>query len=351
MFCVVRVRLIVGILMVLQQTTGETAHHLSSIFRSQGYCEIVCPGKEVHTLCVRQGETERSPRSCTNFQELLGSEELWRNILNAHNGVRNRFAVLFRVANMKKLVWDDELSRMARLHLSSCERYGQDACARLTNEDVFQPDHRNVRQNVAFVVERYLPQYYAIDVIRLWYMQKDITPPARLENGPHGLQNVYQEVLNNYTLLTWAGLERVGCAAAKYRDGFQLVCNYFPFYSLAQPSAQRGPPARHCPRTFPLRSKIFDGLCTFEMDLGSGARTLVTIQTRFILFLTSKQGILTGTGKWFKSSFRGARSSMRNWIGSVSASVARVVVVARRQRNTPNSPSTSAKITEKDANT
>lgn len=58
-----------------------------------------------------------------------------------------------------------------------------------------------------------------------------------------------------------------------------------------------------------------------------------------------------GTGKWFKSSFRGARSSMRNWIGSVSASVARVVVVARKQRNTPNSPSTSAKMTEKDANT
>uniref|UniRef100_A0A182J1A2 SCP domain-containing protein n=1 Tax=Anopheles atroparvus TaxID=41427 RepID=A0A182J1A2_ANOAO len=275
------VRLIGGILMVLQHTTGETGHHLSSIFLSNGvndYCVLSCPGRQAHTLCERPGAEAHTPKHCVNFQELLGSPELWTNILNAHNGVRNRFAVRFRVANMKKLVWDDELARMARFHLSSCDRYGQDPCARLSNENLFRRDHQNVRQNVAFVLERYLPRYYDLDVIRLWYMQKDETPSPRLESAgvgarAHAPQHVYQSVLNNYTLLTWAGLERVGCAAAKYRDGFQLVCNYFPFYTLQEPSAIRGPPASYCPRTFPLRSKIFDGLCTFEMDMGISAGT------------------------------------------------------------------------------
>uniref|UniRef100_A0A182WI95 SCP domain-containing protein n=1 Tax=Anopheles minimus TaxID=112268 RepID=A0A182WI95_9DIPT len=255
------------ILITLQLSTGETEHHLSSIFLSgeyTNYCELKCPETPKHTLCENTSEPNSSPEQCGNFQQLLGSAELWTNILNAHNGVRNRYAMRRSITNMKKLVWDDELARMARLHLASCQRYQLDPCTLLDNPNVYSRDYRNVRQNKAFVIERYLPKYYAIDVLRSWYLQKDETPSPVVTDG-HQLQQV---ALNNFTLLTWASLERVGCAAAKYRDGFQLVCNYFPFYSLAEPSAELGPPATRCPRTFPLRSKIFDGLCTFEMDGG-----------------------------------------------------------------------------------
>ncbi|XP_052893666.1 venom allergen 5-like [Anopheles moucheti] len=251
---------------ILQLTAGETEHHLSSIFLAgtyNNYCQLECPGAPQHTLCESPSAT-KSLEQCENFQQLLGSPELWTNLLNAHNGVRNRYAMRRSITNMKKLVWDDELARMARLHLASCQRYQHDPCTLLSNPNVYSRDYRNVRQSKAFVIERYLPKYYAIDVLRRWYLQKDETPPPKV-TGAHQLQQV---ALNNFTLLTWAGLERVGCAAAKYRDGFQLVCNYFPFYSLAEPSAELGRPATRCPRTFPLRSKIFDGLCTFEMDGG-----------------------------------------------------------------------------------
>uniref|UniRef100_A0A6E8VQF3 SCP domain-containing protein n=1 Tax=Anopheles coluzzii TaxID=1518534 RepID=A0A6E8VQF3_ANOCL len=252
-------------LMAANLTAGETEHHLNSIFLSgeyTNYCQLECAGAQLHTLCERPTVPARSPEHCPNFQQLLGNSDLWTTILDAHNGVRNRFAIRSQVTNMKKLVWDAELARMARLHLASCERYEPDPCTQLQNPSVYSRDYRNVRQSKAFVVERYLPKYYAFDVLRNWYLQKDETPDPKITAS---LQMQYS-VLNNFTLLTWASLERVGCAAAKYRDGFQLVCNYFPFYSLAESSAELGLPARRCPRTFPLRSKIFEGLCTFELD-------------------------------------------------------------------------------------
>uniref|UniRef100_A0A182N7M5 SCP domain-containing protein n=1 Tax=Anopheles dirus TaxID=7168 RepID=A0A182N7M5_9DIPT len=260
---------IIGVVLVmfLHQTTAETEHHLNSIFLpsdTSNYCDLDCPGAQQHTLCERPADLKRTPEHCRNFQQLLGSPQLWTNILDAHNGVRNRFAVRSRVSNMRKLVWDDELARMARLHLASCERYTPDPCTLFADSPMSTRNHRNVRQSKAFVVERYLPKYYAIDVLRAWYLQKEETPSPSVRDA----HQLYQAVLNNFTLLTWAGLERVGCAAAKYRDGFQLVCNYFPFYSLSEPSAELGAPAVHCPRTFPLRSKVFAGLCTFEMDRG-----------------------------------------------------------------------------------
>ncbi|XP_049295830.1 venom allergen 5-like [Anopheles funestus] len=255
------------VLITLQLIAGETEHHLSSIFLSgeyTNYCQLQCPGTPKHTLCETPSEPNRSLEQCENFQQLLESSELLANLLNAHNGVRNRYALRRSITNMKKLVWDNELAHMARLHLASCQRYQLDPCTLLDNPNIYSRDYRNVRQSKAFVIERYLPKYYAIDVLRSWYLQKAETPSPKV-TGDHQLQQV---ALNNFTLLTWASLERVGCAAAKYCDGFQLVCNYFPFYSLAESSAELGPPATRCPRTFPLRSKIFDGLCTFEMDAG-----------------------------------------------------------------------------------
>uniref|UniRef100_A0A182FI45 SCP domain-containing protein n=1 Tax=Anopheles albimanus TaxID=7167 RepID=A0A182FI45_ANOAL len=291
---------------LLPRVASETEHHLSSIFRPNehvGYCDLHCPGQARHTLCElpSSGTDDPNPVSdCPMFQQPLGGPWLQHNLLNAHNGVRNRFAGRFRIANMKKLVWDDELARMARLWLVSCERYSHDPCTQLHNPDIYTRDYRNVRQNVAFVVERYLPRYYDIDVIRRWYMQKGETPRPRLEGA-----GLHQALLNNYTLLTWASLERVGCAAAKYRDGFQLVCNYFPFYSLSEPAGLRGPPASSCPRTFPLRSRIFEALCTFEMDSANTAganRPGVGMVLTSLLLLRlgrtiSSSEILTGTGR------------------------------------------------------
>uniref|UniRef100_A0A182KF46 SCP domain-containing protein n=1 Tax=Anopheles christyi TaxID=43041 RepID=A0A182KF46_9DIPT len=267
------------VLRTVKLTAGETEHHLSSIFRSgefSNYCQLECPGATQHTLCERPNVSAQTPEHCENFQQLLGNSDLWTTILDAHNGVRNRFAIRFQVTNMKKLVWDDELARMARLHLATCQRYEPDPCTQLSNPSVYSRDYRNVRQSKAFVVERYLPRYFAFDVLRNWYLQKDETPDPKVTAA---LQLQYS-VLNNFTLLTWASLERVGCAAAKYRDGFQLVCNYFPFHTLAEPFAELGLPAHRCPRTFPLRSKIFEGLCTFEMDGGTGrelSRLLATL--------------------------------------------------------------------------
>uniref|UniRef100_A0A182PHV7 SCP domain-containing protein n=1 Tax=Anopheles epiroticus TaxID=199890 RepID=A0A182PHV7_9DIPT len=267
------------ILVCLNHIASETEHHLNSIFLSgefTDYCQLPCPRAPQHTLCVRPNAPAKTPEQCDKFQHLLDSPDLLYTILDTHNGVRNRYAIRFRVANMKKLVWDNELARMARLHLAACERYALDPCTQLDNPSVYDRDYRNVRQNKAFVLERYLPKYYAIDVLRNWYLQKDATPDPQVIDS----FKLQQSVLNNFTLLTWATLERVGCAAAKYRDGFQLVCNYFPFYSLAEPSAELGLAGQHCPRTFPLRSKIFDGLCTFEMDEAAGrelSRALATL--------------------------------------------------------------------------
>ncbi|XP_035907548.1 venom allergen 5-like [Anopheles stephensi] len=281
------------VLTTLHRTAGETEHHLSSIFLTgmyTSYCQLDCPGATKHTLCELPSDPK--PEQCENFQQLLGSSELWQNILNAHNGIRNRYAMRRRITNMKKLVWDDELARMARLHLATCQRYEPDPCAQLSNANVYSRDYRNVRQSKAFVIERYLPKYYAIDVLRSWYLQKDETPAPQV-TAAHQLQHT---VLNNFTLLTWASLERIGCAAAKYRDGFQLVCNYFPYYSLAEPAAELGPPATRCPRTFPLRSSIFDGLCTFEMDGAAGWKlaNLALVPLGLLCLWRTGEGLVLG---------------------------------------------------------
>ena len=68
--------------------------------------------------------------------------------------------------------------------------------------------------------------------------------------------------IKNYTQLVWADTWRIGCAAAKYDNGFALVCNYHAMTTVEDVAWKIGQPCSRCPRNLPLRSLDFDSLCT-----------------------------------------------------------------------------------------
>lgn len=82
-------------------------------------------------------EKENLHEGCVNFKAIELTDKIRLELIRGHNGLRNRFAKVVGVSNMKELVWDEELSKMAFNWSKLCRPFQKDPCADLEKSSEF----------------------------------------------------------------------------------------------------------------------------------------------------------------------------------------------------------------------
>ncbi|KAL9905065.1 venom allergen 5.02-like [Glossina fuscipes fuscipes] len=121
--------------------------------------------------------------------------------VNTHNGIRNKIAGYWNIANMNLVYWSWELEVMAQIYLHTCS-FAMDPCLKIGT--------RRLRVSQNQVTNKHLVGRWPGYSVRTWY----------LELG-HGVQTFedYVKVLErgknrNFTHMVWPNLQFIGCSAA-----------------------------------------------------------------------------------------------------------------------------------------
>ncbi|XP_048728208.1 GLIPR1-like protein 1 [Ostrea edulis] len=133
------------------------------------------------------------------------------DFLKAHNLVR-RYE---KAANMKKMIWSDDLADLAENWARECIKGHSDKSLRKTKKfkKVGENIHRSTRKKTGLAA------------VSSWYKEKSFY---------NFKKNKCSGVCGHYTQVVWATSEYVGCAVAycprffKGRGGYNYVCNYGP---------------------------------------------------------------------------------------------------------------------------
>ncbi|XP_026288065.1 venom allergen 3-like [Frankliniella occidentalis] len=235
--------------LVVGSLAGLMAASVTAL-EDSGYCSL-CPD---HTMCQFREPANR----CRSFysRDLTWAER--KSAVHAHNILRNRVAAgeEFRgryaqpqpsAANMRKLVWDDELAAIARRWASQCV-FAQDSCRT-------SADGSRVAQNIYMqMVAPNAPQPSNVSVagaVATWYSEV-----ADFDGRTAGQPYAYNGPAWHYTLLTWARTTRVGCGFADFAAQSPgqipvlarlVVCNYKEAGNeLGVPLYAPGPPLSQC---------------------------------------------------------------------------------------------------------
>lgn len=271
---------VITITFLIKMSFGYSRIHFAPIFdpAKVDLCSIKSQNK-THTLC---NSTMLKSPLCDNFHHIELTEEKKNLILNGHNALRDRMSFVEPISNMIKLEWDSQLAAMAYQWILQCKTCEKDPWTMIDrrNEREKKFKYTFVHQNIAFINSKFLPQYYELQIFRYWYMEKSTLNDGMVFNET--TSEVFFTRETNYSMLAWARLQRVGCALGRYHDGFAMVCNYFPFQGYRYPAYLTGLPGSQCPRSFPLRSVIFQNLCT-----ASGHITQVNVLIMIVMLLLS----------------------------------------------------------------
>ena len=196
--------------------------------RSQ-YCAL---GSD-NTMCRFCGiGPECNDAVCSNE---LSTQEI-QEIVDKHNELRSKVATGNQAGqpaatNMNKLVWDEELARIAQRWADQCPD---------------NPPHDPNRKSPLFVNE---PGQNKADSwssvnnfdwrlstkIQAWYDEVKDFPAANVDNFS---QNGATGLIGHYTQMVWGETKRIGCGVMYYRDARPFaarfpfrktfVCNYYP---------------------------------------------------------------------------------------------------------------------------
>merc|ERR1719206_1326328 len=215
-----------------------------------------------HTMTVYPGPADESG----NELKFTGLDEGTKKILlDKHNELRQKVASGGEAgqpgaANMKKLVWDDELATIAQ---------------RWTDQCIFE--HDKVRdlcdgtfsgQNAWQSGTDY--EYYDYDVnpeigqaVQSWY--DEVTDPGF--DAANINPFVYGDGYGHYTAVVWADTDRVGCGRVYFEDtdGWYkhlVICNYAIAANLVGGVMyEAGEKCSNCPAGYSCDA-TYDGLCT-----------------------------------------------------------------------------------------
>ncbi|XP_068631454.1 uncharacterized protein [Battus philenor] len=214
-------------------------------------------------------------------------------------------------ANMRKIVWSDDLAYSAQRWVDQC-----DSSTRPDKED----DCRNlesskVGQNIATMSN--LSSNFNIDsFIEMWYMQ------SQDYSGSVSYYNQSDYKSKYFTQLIWADTDSVGCGQASFyvknlhKILRRLVCNFSPKGNIhGKPIYLIGYPATQCPEDM-IQDNSFKGLCTYDLQHKVSESKLppetssVTSLLRILNF-SNDNNIFSkkiNIGKMFKTTRRGKRN-------------------------------------------
>ncbi|XP_050330054.1 cysteine-rich venom protein pseudecin-like [Bactrocera neohumeralis] len=234
---------------------------------------ITC-GKEPHIMC------ESRPPQCEPFQPLkLGADEIYYFLLG-HNGLRNRVAEQYNIANMNIVHWSAQLQMRAERFLRRC-RVEPDACQNVG------PKETRVYHNFHFH-HGIIHQKWSAHLVRKWY--NEFNYRERWENFNEKRK---RGLIGNYSQLIYPTVELIGCNAANLSDGSLFVCYYWPRTSKKyEDGFLYGEPCSQCNPQLPACSRIFRGLCGIDLEISKAVSLQESVEKHVVLILVAVTAIL-----------------------------------------------------------
>merc|ERR1712002_1016624 len=189
--------------------------------------EYSCDYPAGHTMTKYSGPAD----SCVEKSINSGFDQAAKDVIvKVHNELRNKVAMgnetngaQPQAANMRKMVWDDELADIAQRWTDQC-KFGHD-----DNRNTC--DGQYVGQNAFWgASSAKMSPYSALgvseDAVRTWY--NEVKSPGF--DSSHVSPFVFDYGAGHYTQVVWADSARVGCGLRYYKDGgwfaFLINCNY-----------------------------------------------------------------------------------------------------------------------------
>ena len=184
-------------------------------------------------------------------------------ILNLHNKLRARVANgeesgQPKAANMNKLIWSDELAKIAQRWADQCPSHHD---VNRKSPDFPSEPGQNLADSWSSVNSF---DYNLADRIQSWYEEVKDWPASNVDSftssGATG-------TVGHFTQVVWADTRYIGCGAIYYKDTNPnvakypyrktLVCNYYPAGNwLGRPVYITGDPGSKC-----ASGKSENGLC------------------------------------------------------------------------------------------
>uniref|UniRef100_A0A0A9X9W0 Venom allergen 5 n=1 Tax=Lygus hesperus TaxID=30085 RepID=A0A0A9X9W0_LYGHE len=200
------------------------------------YCSITCDNGGNHTMCKYQGKTDE-------FEEAvpLLSKKTKQYILFMHNDIRNNYAGnrpvqhpgynLPLAANMRELVWNDELEKIASRWSMQC-KIGHDECRDIHVKDHPQPVYvSQLHHAVNWTGMDIFPS--AMQGFQRWLRGMSLLTPDLVDPFVESNQEGVRDY-SSFAQLIWAETYMVGCAMTLCRSRntnksrIITVCNYAP---------------------------------------------------------------------------------------------------------------------------
>lgn len=233
-----------------------------------------CNDGTFNFLCARNSSS--LSKQCKRFMKIPHSRALRTNMVNVHNGLRNKMAYDYKLSNMNLVYWNIHLQHMAEQYLYLCRPY-RDTCLTIGRHGV------PVSQNILFVPSRnqgVLKEWEA-RTVRHWYMKLG----AKIYTLEYLIKR--NKKTSNLMHMIWPSLEFIGCSAAIMFDGLFIVCYYYPNITkdfgdeityLGKNETCVCPPERL------MCSLVFTNLCGIDLNINSGASESTICNQVFIYF-------------------------------------------------------------------
>jgi len=241
------------------------------------WCNQELYGKD-HTMCIYKNFVQKSCGLNDDriFEVIYGAHKqaVKNAIVDKHNELRAKVAngketrgndgTQPKAANMRKLVWNEELAEIAQRWIDQCA--GAHDKERRTDAFAWVGQNwakRSLWKKAAFKTQ----EEVAVSMVERWFDEvKDMTINALTD--PTGENNGATGVIGNYTQAAWAETTDVGCGYLSikkggYRKGSFLksymACNYGPGGNIGGRSIyEQGEPGSKCPTG---TTKTAEGLC------------------------------------------------------------------------------------------
>lgn len=219
-----------------------------------------CSFTQKHTMCQYKG-----PGPACNGKPLKQgiTEKEKQEILDIHNKLRSKIATGKErrgkpgpqpgASNMKIMVWDEELSRIAQRHADQC-KFAHD-CSTCRKTSRF-----GVGQNL-YIYKQTLkaPPNDWTKAVTDWYDE------VALFNNKDVEPFKFSSPTGHYTQVVWSETDKVGCGATSYKDGQWFAtlytCNYGPNGNFIRGQMyKQGAPCSDCENGESC-SNQYPGLC------------------------------------------------------------------------------------------
>jgi len=220
-----------------------------------------------------RGEEDKEPKSAEQSLELTSdpsagcdgiifrtlSNEGKKAILDRHNELRRKVAKgeeksnnQPQAADMRKLVWSDELERIAQKWADGCVYKHSNNKHLGIGENLAIESSRGAR---AFDKKEQAEER-ALKLVTDWYIEVDMFKPRDIK--PFRFTND----IGHYSQMVWADTEELGCGMIYVKENASLktylVCNYSKAGNYGDGTMYTvGPPCSKCPRGY----SCDEGLC------------------------------------------------------------------------------------------